>query len=151
MYYSSVGLLAIVILLIINFDVFRKPKYGEAIRAQLSYRSFLFSVLNYYLTDVFWGFFYTPKYVTLSYVDTVFYFSAMALSVFFWILYIVNYINEKNKFFTILRYAGILFISAEFLILIINLFTPIMFWFDSKGNYKPGPARHTFMIIQVIL
>ena len=52
MYYASLGFLATAILVIINFDILKKPHFGQTVRAHEPYRAFLFSVLNYYVTDI---------------------------------------------------------------------------------------------------
>lgn len=151
MYYAGVGILALIILLIINYDALKKPTFGEAIRSHSAYRSFLFCVMSYYITDIIWGLLYTPETVFFCYIDTVFYFSAMTLSIFFWTRYVVSYIGEEKRFFSILKYAGIFFLIFSFAIILLNFFTQILFWFDSKGIYYPGRARYISLSMQIIL
>ena len=151
MYYASIGVLAIIILLIINFDALRKPRYGEYANAHFQYRSFLFSVLAYYITDVLWGLLYREETLFFCYIDTVLYFAAMALSIFFWIRYVIKYIKEQNKFFTLLTYIGYLFLIFSVIIIVMNFFTPVLFWFDTEGVYHPGTARIQTLSVQIIL
>ena len=54
MYYASIGILAFIIHVIINYDVLIKTSASESVPARRSYRNFLFSVLLYYFMDVFW-------------------------------------------------------------------------------------------------
>ena len=55
MYYASIGLLAALILIIENHDIlFRRTGVRENPALKL-YRSFLYAVLVYYITDVLWG------------------------------------------------------------------------------------------------
>ena len=56
MYYSAIGLLALLILLIENFDILRSKQAFET-AAWKAYRRFLFAVLAYFITDALWGFF----------------------------------------------------------------------------------------------
>ena len=151
MYYASLGILATVILLIINFDVFKKPHFGETVRAHGPYKTFLFSVINYYITDIFWGLLYKPSLLFFCYIDTVLYFSAMALSIFFWIRYVIKYIKSHNSFFTILKYVGIVFLIFSFATIILNFFIPILFWFDSNGIYHQGKGKPFTLTSQILL
>ncbi|WP_407429487.1 GGDEF domain-containing protein [Treponema sp.] len=150
MYYSSIGALAVIILLTINYDVFNKTRHSQSIRSFHLYRKFLFSVLFYYIADTFWGVIYDQKIPLLSYADTVLYFFTMAYSVFSWIRYVISYVNDENFFFMILKYFGIIFLCAESLMLIVNFFYPIMFWFSSDGLYHPEISRHIFIFVQIV-
>ena len=55
MYYSAIGALAILILLIENRDVFLNRRGAFETPVWRVYRRFLFAVLVYYLSDVAWG------------------------------------------------------------------------------------------------
>ena len=57
MAYSMAGLIAIFVTLIVNFDVFMKPKAGEKdiLPARNCYRLFLLSVIAYFVCDGIWG------------------------------------------------------------------------------------------------
>ncbi len=81
MIYSSAGVLALLIHLIINYDVLRKSFSKEPVPAHRSYRAFLFSVTVYYVTDILWGFFYERGLIALTSADTALYFASMALSI----------------------------------------------------------------------
>ena len=70
MYYSAIGLLAVLILLIENQDVllnlggaFEKPAWR-------AYRRFLSAVFAYYVTDILWGFLESRKLGALLFADT---------------------------------------------------------------------------------
>ena len=81
MYYSAIGLLAIIVLLIVNHDILLNR--GDAFRAPAwkVYRRFLFAVLVYYITDVLWGILEDRKLAALLFADTTVYFAAMAAAV----------------------------------------------------------------------
>lgn len=55
MYYSAIGMLALLILLIENQDIFLNR--GDVLEnpAWMVYRKFLFAVVAYYIMDIFWG------------------------------------------------------------------------------------------------
>ena len=60
MFYASFGLLSIVIHIIINYEIMKIPKSSDGV-VKRRYRSFLFGVLIYYVSDVLWGFLYDAK------------------------------------------------------------------------------------------
>ena len=55
MYYSVIGLLAVLTLLIVNQDILFYPEASYNKPAWKVYRRFLFAVLIYYITDIMWG------------------------------------------------------------------------------------------------
>ncbi len=151
MYYSSIGVIAILIHLIINYDVFRKTDKKTTLPAHRSYRLFLLAVLGFYATDVCWGLFYHFRLIPIAYIDTEVYFAVMAFSVFLWIKYVVSYLNEKSFYNTVLLVTGWVFLIGELLVLLVNLFVPIVFWFDADGEYHIGNARSINLIIQLVM
>ena len=61
--------------------------------------------------------------------------------------------GEKNHFSNLLIIFGWMFVSAQMVLLLINLFVPIMFKFDADNNYAyvAGGGRHVSLIIQIII
>ena len=55
MYYSMIGLLAILVLLVENQDVLFTLRKGFDTPTWKAYRRFLFAILVYYATDITWG------------------------------------------------------------------------------------------------
>ena len=55
MYYSAIGVLAALILIIENQDVLVDTRKSFDKPAWTVYRRFLFTVLAYYITDILWG------------------------------------------------------------------------------------------------
>lgn len=151
MYYSSIGILATLILLITNYDVLIKYSRKNIMPAHHSYRKFLFSVLAYYITDVLWEPLSAYKILNVLFVETTVYFVVMAISVFLWTQYVRIYLNEQNRFTTILKYAGILFLILQIAVLILNFFIKIAYWFGEDGTYYTGPARDFNLFVQFIL
>ena len=105
----------------------------------------------FYIADILWGLFYTLKIRPLMYVDTNLFFITMMLSVFLWTRYVTAYLNEKNLFSKLLKYAGIAIFIYEIIILIINFFIPVVFEFDKDGLYLTYKARFINLVIQIVL
>lgn len=151
MYYSLIGILALLILLIINHDVLLRKKEELSSPAQRVYRWFLQGITAYYVSDILWGILDRLSLMSLLYADTVIYFIAMGLGILFWTQYVVAYLDEKTIFSSILCGAGLTFFSAMIALMLANFFAPIMFWFDEAGSYHPGAARHVMLGIQILL
>ena len=81
MYYSAIGLLAVLILLIESHEILLHPKDAFERPAWKVYRQFLFAVLGYYVTDILWGVLESRKLAVLLFADTTVYFIAMAAGV----------------------------------------------------------------------
>lgn len=151
MTYSSVGFVALLIMLIVNNDVFRKKESSEKIPAYYHYRRLLFGLSFYYAADIMWGIFNEFRLSKLLYVATVVYFIAMALSILLWTYYVINYLDEKTKFSNALHFVGQAFFILVFIALMYNFYQPKMFWFDKDGTYCTGTLRHISFVIQIAL
>ena len=151
MYYSSIGVIALLVLLIIHYDILRSSDKTERPQSWRSYRFFIFSIMIFYIADILWGLFYTLKIRPLMYLDTNLFFITMMLSVFLWTRYVTAYLNENNLFSKLLKYAGISIFIYEIIILIINFFIPVVFEFDKDGLYLTYKARFINLVIQIVL
>ncbi len=151
MYYSSFGALAIILHLIINYDIICKNLYEGVLRANKEYRRFLIAVTFYYISDILWGVLYQLGLTPLSYADTIFYFFSMALSVLLWTQYTLTYLNDNSKFDAFLKWAGILIFGFQIVSLLVNFFRPVVFYFAEDGIYHPQGSRYTTLGCQVIL
>ena len=149
MYYSAIGVLAMLVLLIVNWDVLHKSQVYDK-PAWIVYRRFLFAVLAYYVTDVLWGFLEYKKLSTALFVDTTVYFMAMAVGLSFWAEYTVAYLNEKSKFGRVLVYSGRIAAAVIICLNIANIFTPVLFEVDSKSVYKALPLRYAVLVFQIL-
>ena len=89
MYYSAIGLLAVIILLIENRDILLNRSGAFELPAWKVYRKFLFAVLVYYITDILWGILESRRLAAALFADTTIYFVAMAVGVLFWAQYTV--------------------------------------------------------------
>ena len=149
--YSVIGILAAMILLIINRDVLWRHTGRGSAKTQRYYRSFLLCVLSYYITDTLWGILDANRLTALQFADTAVYFIAMAAAVWMWTRYVVEYLKSENAFGRILYHAGRTFFFLEVIAVAVNCFYPIMFWFDESGGYHAGSIRYATLGIQILL
>lgn len=151
MSYSMIGLLAIAILLIINHDVFFRRTDRRAIPAHKDYRTFLLGILAYYITDVLWGVLNELQLTLWLYADTLFYFLALAMSVMFWTQFVISYLEEKDSVGRILLYAGRIVMGFEFLAIVVNFYSPILYRIQDDGVYTAGIARHVTLCVHLLM
>ena len=151
MTYSIIGMLASVILFIINPDVLLWRAGRKLTLLQKQYRDFLLGVLSYYITDMLWGILDAHRLTGQEYADTAVHFVAMAAAVMLWTRFVVSYLGDRNRFGTILYSFGRIFLVFEVCVVVINFFHPILFWFDEAGQYHAGSARYITLVIQVLL
>ena len=150
MTYSIIGILAVIILLISNRDVLF-TREGEETETRRYYRLFLIGVLCYYVTDLLWGILEEHKLIGILYADTCIHFAAMAAAVMLWTLYVTSYLENKTSLSSFLRYSGRGFLIFEIIIIIINFFAPVLFWFDEADAYHAGWARYVTLLFQIVL
>ncbi|MBR4401732.1 MAG: GGDEF domain-containing protein [Synergistes sp.] len=151
MTYSSTAILALFIHCIINNDVIRNRHYRNTTPAGRTYRLLMLSVAAFYIFDAFWGVLYDAHMITAVFADTVLYFASMAATVFLWTRYVVNYLSERSWLNKALHYTGWFFLASIAVVLILNFFVPVMFWFDEGGVYHAADLRYAILIIQIIM
>ena len=151
MTYSIIGVLATVLLLITNRELFWNAGNKALTGTQRDYRGFLLGVLAYLITDMLWGVLESHGLTSILYADTAVHFVAMAAAVMLWTRYVISYLGEKNAFGSFLSWAGQLFLCFEMIAVLINFFYPILFWFDESGAYHAGFARYVTLTIQILL
>ena len=149
MTYSIIGILALIILLITNRDILWQDHHTS--RHQRDYRLFLIGVMAYYITDLLWGILEERRMMTALYADTAVHFAAMAAAVMLWTQYVISYLGGESGFEKMLRYAGRIFLGFVMTVIIINFFTPLLFWFDETGGYHAGVLRFVILGIQILL
>ena len=149
MYYSAIGLLAILILFIVNWDILCNSRIYER-AAWNVYRRFLFAVLVYYLTDVLWGVLEDQKLAKALFVDTTIYFVAMAVGISFWAEYTVAYLEVKNSYGRFLIITGRVIAGLTAGLAIINIFTPLLFTVDKYSVYTALTARYILLSVQIL-
>ena len=151
MAYSSIAILALLVHVIINFDVLKNKNNNTSKYLNKSYRYFLFSVMLNYIMDAMWGLLYEARLVKLVYIDTFFYFAAMTIAVFFWTRYVIEFLNERNIFIKILSFFGWAYLILDGITLIVNFFYPVKYYFDADGGYHACFMRYTTLIIQIFM
>lgn len=151
MYYSSIGILAILILIIINYNLLFRFKNKDLDQTHKAYKFFLISVGSFYIADILWSPLYILNVRIINFIETSLYFVIMAFSVYFWTKYVILYLNEKNSFAKFLSLTGIIFLVAQIIVLTVNLFVPIAFWFEEDGTYHTSIARNINLATQVII
>lgn len=151
MSYSVIGILAIIIHLILNEDVLW-GRDGASFLAAREYRRFLFGVLAYYVTDIVWGFLDRWHLVGALIADTSIYFVAMGAAVLLWTQYVIEYLDDQRTAFgTALFHMGRFFFAAEVVLVLANLFVPVLFWFDPDGTYHAGTGRYITLGVQILM
>ena len=150
MAYSSMAIVALFVHFIVNYDIIMKKNDIFSKQTYKKYRLFLFSVMLYYIVDALWGIFYEYHLITLCYIDTILYFLLISISLVLWTRYMLVYLNLKNFLYKFVIVVGWLFLSFTFVILVINLFTPIFFYFENDA-YQSGILRYVFLFVQLVL
>ncbi|MCR5108369.1 MAG: hypothetical protein K6B28_09420, partial [Lachnospiraceae bacterium] len=150
-WYALIGILATAVLIIENYDIFFSRGNYRNFPEISVYRKFLYGILSYYITDILWGTLDSLGLTALLYVDTVIYYIAMAVGVLYWTQYVVTYLAEDNGFSRFLFWAGRVCFAIVLTVTFINIFTPILFWFDASGTYHAGIFRHIQLLFQILL
>ena len=150
-YYSTIGIITMFVLLIENYDILLFRTSGDNTKAWKVYRKFLFGVIFYLTTDILWGFLEQAKLTTALFIDTQVYYVAMGFGIVFWTQFAVTYLNEQGFFSRFLVFSGGAFFTAVVVMVIMNIFTPILFWIDEDTVYHPTPVRYTMLIVQIVL
>lgn len=151
MAYSSIAILALLVHVIINFDVLKGKNNRDSKYLNKSYRYFLYSVMINYIMDAMWGLLYEAKQVKLLYIDTFFYFAAMTIAVFFWTRYVIEYLNERNIFIKLLSLFGWSYLILDGITLIVNFFYPVKFYIDADCGYHACITRYIALGIQIFV
>lgn len=151
MYYSEIGFIAVLTLLIVNRDILFDPVDSYKNKAWNVYRRFLFAVLVYFIADILWGILESLKLAALLFADTTVYFAAMSAGILFWSEFAVAYLKEDTSFGRILVSAGRIIAGLITLLALINLFVPVLFTIDSGCVYHALPLRYVVLAVQVLL
>ena len=151
MTYSLVGIIAVFVHLIVNFDVFANIGKKSKFTGEKYYLLFLISVILYHITDGCWGLLYDAKWRTAVYVDTVIYFFAMAASILMWGIFVNHYLGSKSVKSKVIMALCYFVFGAQISVIIVNFFVPILFTLDENFNYKAEVARYVLLGLQVLV
>ena len=149
MYYSVIGMIAIVLHLIMNHKYIKIDKNRDGI--DKAFRKFVLASLLYFITDVLWGVFDSLKAPTLLYVDTFVYYISMALTIAYLCYYVTEYLHLSSGFGKFIRIFGQVFAVLEIILLIVNHFIHIFFWIYPDGTYQAYVYRYIALYMQVFL
>ena len=138
--YSVIAFLAIVIHLIINFDMLPRRKVSK-FRCAREYRGFLGGLMYYYITDALWGVFAGLGWTKALFLDTVSYYIAIAVSVLMMCHFIIAYLGIGGWRARLLAWFGYSLLTLYVVLLIINVFNSCLFFFDPDGKYVAGLLR----------
>ena len=138
--YSVIAFIAMVIHLIINFNMITGRARMDA-RAAREYRVFLAGVFAYYIIDAGWGILAGLGWTRILYVDTMFYYLAISVSVLLWNRAVVAYLDFGKFAARVLHWFGYGLLAMYIVLVIANIFNECLFYFDVHGNYVAGPLR----------
>lgn len=152
MSYYSIGLIASLILMIINRDIlFPGSEAAHPVPAHREYRTFLFAVQAYYITDILWGLLDQFHLVFLLHLDTSLYFVAMAVSILLWFRYAVAYLDDSAAYERSLQKVAWGVLILQLAAVILNFFVPVMFYFDAENVYHAGVLRYIALAVQIVM
>ena len=151
MEYTMTCITAFIITMIICHNYIFVSNVRDLPKSTRAYRLFLFSVLFFYIVDAFWGTFADLKFLPILYTDTALFFITMGISVFLWSRYLTTYIGGKSKTNTFMLVIGFMAFLFIVIMLIINLFNPILFEFTSDVEYIAKPGRYSLFIVEEVI
>ena len=151
MSYSGTTLLALLVNIIINYNVIRNKHYRHESSVAKTYRAWIVSLMAFYTFDALWGVLYSAHFLKAVFFDTMLYFAAMSLSVFCWTRFVIGYLKEENRLLKAVSVTGWLMLGSMAVFLILNLFIPLIYWFDADGTYHAGTVRYFVLAIQILL
>ena len=150
MFYSGVGLLAIMILLIENHDILFRHREAPEKPAWRAYRRLLLAALVYYAADVVWGLLEGLHFPQLLFADASLSFLAAAAGVLCWTRCAVTFLEDTSRFARFLLFAGHFVAAAIVCAVCANGFVPLLFRIDADG-YHALALRHVLLAAQIAL
>ena len=149
MYYSVIGMIAIVLHLIMNHEFIKIDKNRDEIDS--AFKKYVLATLMYFVTDFMWGILDSLKVPTLLYVDTFIYYISMALTIAYLCNYVTCYLHLNSGFGKFIRIFGQVFAVLEIVLLVVNHFVHIFFWIYPDGTYQAYVYRYIALYMQVFL
>ena len=160
MNYSIISILALILNLIINREAFgyfmlRSGNQEPGKMAVIRYNHFLMAANCYFIVDIAWGLLYEhhdiPGLFPILYLDCVFYFIIMFLTMLTWIRYVVAYLDKRGRRSRILLCSVWTMFTLGLIYLMINRFHPLIFSFNEKHEYITESGRHIAFLLQIAL
>jgi len=140
--YSIFSSVAIVIHLIINFNLLFRKRQGSVPTLLTRYRGFLVSILAYYIVDAAWGIFAGLHWIGIWYLDTILFFSSLAVFALMWGRFVIAYLDFEKTPARIISWFGNALLAFNIALLAVNIFNNCVFRFDENGKYVLGSLRH---------
>ena len=150
MYYTVIGLLALVLHCIINIEFLLPGNTSQLNSAMRRYKAFFCSVIVFYAADLLWGTFTELKIIPLAYITAMAFFMSMVWSVLKWTQFVIEYLKRNNRFTELLSYGAWAIFIFEILALMLNFILPVVFSYDD-GEYHTYFGRLLTLIAQVVL
>ena len=138
--YSAIAFVAMAIHLTINSSHLPGRMVVSA-RGAREYHWFLKSVFAYYIVDAGWGVFAGLGWTKVLYVDTMFYYIAIALTVLTWCHFVAVHLDLSKWKSRTLTWFGYALLALYVVLLTANVFNDCLFRFDEHGAYAPGFVR----------
>lgn len=160
MFYAIISILALILNLIINRDSLKnlRGRGGESDNDQkvtFRFNTFLIASNCYFISDIGWGLLYENHHIDslfpLLYVDCIFYFFFMFLTMLTWMRYIVAYLDRHDRKSKVLLHSVWIIFILALIYLIINFFHPFIFSFNEKHEYIIESGRNIAFILQIVL
>ena len=148
--YSSIAFLAMVIHLIINSSL-RTNNGMVTAHGSREYRGFLKGIFVYYIVDAGWGVFAGLDWTLILYLDTMFYYIAIAVSVLTWCRFAIVYLDLSKWKARLLSWFGYALLALYVGLLTANVFNGCLFHFDAQGAYHAGFIRRLIFYPLVVL
>ena len=137
--YSVFSAVAIVIHLIINFDLL--VGRSDASMRATRYRGFLMGTLIYYIADAAWGILAGLGWMRILYLETVLFFLSLVAFVFMWGRFVIAYLRLGKWQRRILSGFGYAILAFNIAALAANPFNKCFYYIDAEGVYHTGCVR----------
>ncbi len=149
--YSATVLIALLVHSIVNFSVLRNHHYRKEFPAGRTYRHLQLGIMSFYGADILWGSFYERHLISAVYADTVAYFAAMTAIVFLWARYVIAYLKEDGILIRIFSHTAWVYVFFTTGALLVNFFTPVLFWIDRDCVYHASDLRYAMLAMQIVM
>lgn len=149
MYYSVIGMIAIVLHSIMNHEAIKFDRNRDEISK--AFKKFVLSSLLYFVTDALWGIFSTLKMPVCLYIDTFIYYISQALTIASLCDYVTKYLHLKSGVGKFIRIFGQAFAVLELILLVVNHFVHIFFWVNPDCSYQAYAYRYIALYMQALL
>ena len=151
MAYSLIPVVAVIIGAIINWDVFLNKKYQAMNHGALrAYKVVVICNFVFFIADILWGIFDGLPNKIPGTIDTSIFFVTMAFGVAAWLRFSTKYLEEGKIVTIVITIIGYLFFVAGVVLVIINLFHPILFTY-ANGTYEAKSGRYGYFTAQMAM